>query len=154
MSATLPARYTIGQFSLVFLKQYKYMGIYDTSTGTIIATHSLVNGRKLWVDTSTGELVVDAAPSTSLFKTAYSLDTNGYVFFDNNSIIIGTGDPSNGVQLTVYPLDNLTDCPNVVIVWDSANHICVKTACGDGGCTIVNSACKVVTDQDNMTCYS
>jgi hypothetical protein len=145
---TLPARYAMGSFTIVFYESYKKLGIYDFSQKKIIAVHSLVNGRKLSIDTATNELVIEAAPSTSLFKTSYQMDTCGGTFaLTECAIVIGTSD-ERGISLkdTTYPLDQPETCPNVVLKYDSANKICISTACSDQTCSTVRAACKVTTD--------
>jgi hypothetical protein len=145
---TLPARYTMGTFSIVFFESYKKLGIYDFSQKKITAVHSLVNGRKISIDTTTDELVLEAAPSTSLFKTSYQMDTcGGTLALTNCSIVIGEQD-GRGISMkdTTYPLTESENCPNVVIKYDAVNKISISTACGDQSCSIVNSACKTTAD--------
>lgn len=146
--STLPARYAMGSFSIVFFESYKKLGIYDYSQKKVIAVHSLVNGRKISIDTSTDELVLEAAPSTSLFKTSYQMDTCGGTFaLTNCSIVIGEQD-GRGITMktNTYPLNEAETCPNVVLKYEAANKICIYTACGDQTCSIVKAACKTTAD--------
>ncbi|MCU0434973.1 MAG: hypothetical protein MUC87_16065 [Bacteroidia bacterium] len=146
--SNLPARYAMGSFTIVFFESYKKLGIYSFSQQKVIAVHSLVNGRKISIDTSTDEFVMEAAPSTSLFKTTYQMDTcGGTIALTDCSIVVGATD-GRGISMkdVTYPLTNSETCPNVVIKYDSANTICIYTACGDQSCSIVNSACKYSQD--------
>ncbi len=151
---TLPARYTMGSFTVVFFESYKKLGIYDLSQNKITAVHSLVNGRKLWIDTSTNELVIDAAPSCSLYKTTYSMDTQGgTIAISECALIIGYGD-NRGLALSVtsYTLNNTDSCPDVVLKYDAANKISVFTACADQNCSAAKSSCKTTADITSSNC--
>jgi hypothetical protein len=151
---TLPARYTMGTFTIVFFESYKKLGIYDLNQNKVIALHSLVNGRKLWIDTSTNELVLEAAPSTSLFKTTYTMDTQGgTVGVSDCALIIGYGD-NRGIALSVtsYPLNNTDNCPNVVLKYEATNKISISTACSDQSCSAAKAACKTTADVTSSNC--
>lgn len=151
---TLPARYTMGSFTIVFFESYKKLGIYDLSQNKITAVHSLVNGRKLWIDTSTNELVLEAAPSCSLYKTSYSMDTcGGTVGLSDCALIIGTYDGRNITNKTTsYTLNNTDSCPDVVLKYDAANKISVFTACADQNCSAAKSSCKTTADITSSNC--
>ncbi|MFN8712613.1 MAG: hypothetical protein ACK5Z2_07150 [Bacteroidota bacterium] len=151
---TLPARYTMGTFTIVFFESYKKLGIYDLSQNKITALHSLVNGRKLWLDTSTNELVIEATPSGSLYKTSYSMDTQGgTIAITDCALIIGYGD-NRGIALSVtsYPLNEIDSCPNVVLKYEAANSISISTACSDQSCSAAKSACKTTADITSSNC--
>lgn len=151
---TLPARYTMGTFTIVFFESYKKLGIYDLSQNKITALHSLVNGRKLWIDTSTNELVIEATPSGSLYKTSYSMDTQGgTIAITDCALIIGYGD-NRGLALSVtsYQLNEIDSCPNVVLKYEAANSISISTACSDQSCSAAKSACKTTADITSSNC--
>jgi hypothetical protein len=151
---TLPARYTMGTFTIVFFESYKKLGIYDLSQNKITALHSLVNGRKLWIDTSTNELVIEAAPSGSLYKTSYLMDTcGGTVGLSDSCLIVGTQDVRTlALKATSYPLNEIDSCPNVVLKYEAANSISISTACSDQSCSAAKSACKTTADITSSNC--
>jgi hypothetical protein len=150
----LPARYTMGTFTIVFFESYKKLGIYDLSQNKITALHSLVNGRKLWIDASTNELVFEAAPSGSLFKTSFSMDTcGGSVGLSDCALVIGTYDGRNITnKVTSFPLNEIDSCPNVVLKYEAANKISISTACSDESCSSAKSACKTTADVTSSNC--
>lgn len=145
---TLPARYAMGSFTIVFFESYKKLGIYNYSQKKVIAVHDLSNGRKISIDTATDEFVVEAAPSVSLFKTSYTMDTNGgTIGLTDCSLIVGQQDIRTlALKVTTYPLNEAETCPNVVLKYEAANKICIYTACGDQTCSIVKAACKTTAD--------
>jgi|GEM_PF-3532575 len=149
---SLPATYALADYTILFFKQYKQLALYDKAEGKVTHAHNLTNGRKLSI--SNGELTISATPEGTLYKTTYSMDSDAYVLLENNAIIIGTGDPCGGIaQLTKYPLDDSTNCPNVVLKWEAANRLSVSTAC-NSGCSDGSTSCKIVTDQSDITKYN
>ncbi|TND10349.1 MAG: hypothetical protein FD123_597 [Bacteroidetes bacterium] len=140
---TLPARYAMADSRIVFLKQYKYMAIYRLSDLDVVAVFALNTARKIWIDTSTDELVVDNGSTGSLFKTTFTMNSDAYAELTDGEIIICTGDPTNQISLTRFPLTDTTNCPNVCLKWESANSLSVFTACGNESCSVVKSECKV-----------
>lgn len=151
---TLPTRYAMGSFTIVFFESYKNLGIYDLTQNKVTAVHSLVNGRKLWIDTSTNELVIDSAPSTSLYKTSYAMDTcGGTIGLSDSCLIVGTQDVRTvTMKVTSYPLNNLDSCPNVVIKYEAVNKISISTACADQSCSTARSTCKSTADINATNC--
>ncbi len=139
---TLPVRYPMGQFTIVFFKQYRQLGIFSFETNSITAIHSLTNGRKISIDTSTNELVLDTAPTGTFFKTMYSMD-NASIALSDCCLIVGTGDGRGGTAFTdTYTLTNASSCPTVIIKCDTANQLSISTACGDASCSLPKTECK------------
>lgn len=143
---SLPARFSLDTYNIMFFQQYKKMSMFNKGSGAVDASFLINDAKKVWIDEDTNELVIDYPPAGNLYKTSYDMDADGYFMLADNCIIIGTEDSRSGVcYLTKYTLTNLTTCPHVVIKWESTNRISISTACSDGSCTAPASACKVTT---------
>lgn len=140
---TLPVRYPMGQFTIVFFKQYRQLGIYSFESSSITDIHTLTSGRKISIDTATNELVIDTAPSGTFFKTVYNMD-NASVGLSDSCLIVGTGDGRAGTAFTdTYTLTDAANCPTVIIKSDATDELSILTECGDVSCSVAKTGCKV-----------
>lgn len=144
---SLPARFSLDDHTIMFFQQYKKMSLFCKSAGCVADSYLINEAKKMWIDTTTNELVIDNPPAGSLYKTTYNMDADGYFLLQDDCIIIGTEDErSNICYLTKYSLTNLSKCPNVVIKWESANQLSISTACSNGSCTSSEAECKITTE--------
>ncbi len=147
---SLPARFSLDDYSVMFFQQFKKMSMFNKASCSVDASFMINEAKKIWIDVSTNELVIDNPPTGTLYKTCYNMDEGAYFMLDQNAIIIGTQDSRDYIcYVTKYTLTNLTKCPNVVIKWESANNISISTACGDGNCSTPEAVCKVTTQAES-----
>lgn len=135
-------RFAMSETRLVFLKYYKYMAIYNMGDNSISTVFNLTTAYKLWIDTSTNELVVGSG-STSLYKTTYTMNSDAYVDLTDTQLIICTGDPGDQICIDSFILTDQSNCPNnVSLQWNSNNSLSVYSTCGNEACSTSKAGCK------------